>query len=76
MLFNLKKALDNKGISFRAYAAILGISEKSAWNKVNEETALTYPEAVLTKKEIFPEYDYEYLFASDGKVRVADEKGA
>lgn len=65
MLKNLKNAMDKKGISFRAYAAVLGISEKSAWNKVYEETALTYPEARTTKKELFPEYDYDYLFASD-----------
>ena len=65
MLKNLKRALGEKGISMKAYAAILGISEKSAWNKVNEETALTYPEARTTKKELFPEYEYDYLFASD-----------
>ncbi len=29
MLANLKKALDMKGISVRAYAAVLGISEKN-----------------------------------------------
>lgn len=68
MLGNLKRALDNKGVSLRAYAAVLGISEKSAWNKVNEETVLTYPEAIKTKKELFPEYDLEYLFASDVNV--------
>ncbi len=66
MLANLKKVLDGKGISLRAYAAVLGVSEKSVWNKINEETVLTYPEAVKTKKELFPEYDPDYLFASDG----------
>lgn len=65
MLVNLKKALDAKGISLKVYAAVLGISEKSAWNKVNEETVITYPEAKTTKKELFPEYDFDYLFASD-----------
>ena len=65
MLANLKKALDMKGISIKAYAAVLGISEKTAWNKVNEETVITYPEARTTKKELFPEYDLEYLFTSD-----------
>ena len=65
MLANLKKALDTKGISVKAYAAVIGVSEKTAWNKVNEETVITYPEATTTKAELFPEYDFDYLFASD-----------
>lgn len=75
MLKNLKRALDDKCISLRAFAAVLGISEKSAWNKINEETVFTYPEATKTANELFPEYNTSYLFASDGNVR-ADEKGA
>lgn len=74
MLANLKRALNEKKISIKAYASILGISEKTAWNKVNENTALTFQEAVLTKKELFPEYDYEYLFASDGKTEIIKER--
>lgn len=66
MLANLKNSLDGKGITVKAYAAVLGVSERSAWNKINGETALTYPEAIRTKKELFPEYDIEYLFTSDG----------
>ena len=69
MLKNLKKALDDKNISLTAYASVLGISQKSAWNKVYEETPVTYPEAKKTKTELFPEYDFEYLFASDGNTR-------
>lgn len=69
LLKNLKKALDNKNISLAAYAAVLGISQKSAWNKINEETPVTYPEARKTKDELFPEYDLEYLLASDGNAR-------
>lgn len=69
MLTNLKKALESKNISMKAYAAFLGISEKSVWNKVNEETYLTYPEAVMTSKDLFPEYAMDYLFASDGSTR-------
>lgn len=67
MLANLKRALDNKNISIRAYASILGISEKSARNKINEETAFTYLEVRKTKQEIFTEYDIDFLFASDGE---------
>ena len=64
MLVNLKKVLDSKGISLRAYAAVLGVTEKTAWNKVYGKTDFTYAEAVKTKTELFPEYDLEYLFAS------------
>lgn len=65
MLKNLKKALDNKGISLRAFAVILNVSEKTVWNKINEETPFTYPEVAKTMKEIFPEYSITYLFASE-----------
>lgn len=65
VLANLKKALDMKGISVKAYAAVLGVSEKTAWNKMNEDTVITYPEAKTTKTELFPEYEFDYLFASD-----------
>lgn len=64
MLSNLKKALDSKNITIRAYAKILGVDERTVQNKIRERTPFTYPEAVTTKKELFPEYDLEYLFAS------------
>ncbi len=65
LIGNLKIALDGKRITVKAYAAVLGVSEKTVWNKINEETDFTFPEAQKTKKELFPEYDLEYLFASD-----------
>lgn len=34
MLSNLKKALDAKDITIKAYAAVLGVSEKTVWNKI------------------------------------------
>lgn len=64
MLTALRKALDDKGITLRAYASVLGISEKTLWNKINEETAFTYPEVRRTKRDVLPEYDSEYLFSS------------
>ena len=68
MLTNLKRALENKGISVKAYAALLGVSEKTVWNKINEETDFSFPEAKKTKTELFPEYDIAYLFKSDKKI--------
>lgn len=66
MLRNLKRALDEKNISLRAFSAFLGLSEKSVWNKINEKTCFSYPEAAKVSKELFPEYNTDYLFASDG----------
>lgn len=40
---NLKRALNEKKIS------IMGISEKTAWNKVNESTALTFVRQIASK---------------------------
>ncbi len=62
MLANLKKALETKGITVRAYAAVLGVSEKTAQNKIAGRTPITYPEARITKRNLLPEYDSDYLF--------------
>jgi plasmid maintenance system antidote protein VapI len=65
MLNNLKKVLDAKGITVRAYAKVLGVDERTIQNKIRGRTPFTYQEAVATKKELFPEYDLEYLFKAD-----------
>ena len=65
MLIHLKKALDDKGITIRAFAKVLGVDERTIQNKIKGKTPFTYPEAVLSKKELFPEYDLEYLFKEE-----------
>ena len=70
MLLNLKKALNDKNISLKALGSFLGISEKAAYNKINESSAFTYPEARSIKKELLPEYDMDYLFAPNGEGEV------
>ena len=65
MLNNLKKALDAKGITVRDYAKFLCVDERTIQNKIRGRTPFTYQEAVATKKELFPEYDLEYLFKAD-----------
>ena len=42
VLKNLKVALEQKGIAVRALAGIMGVSERTAWNKINEDTDITY----------------------------------
>lgn len=65
VLKNLKVALEQKGIAVRALAGIMGVSERTAWNKINEDTDITYREAKKISEELFPEYKLEYLFDSD-----------
>ena len=62
---NLKSRLEQKGVSMKAYAEFLGISEKSVQNKIRGRTSFTYPEARRTKSILFPEYELEYLFADN-----------
>ena len=65
MLNNLKKALDDKGITIRAFAKVLDVDERTIQNKLKGKTPFTYPEVVIAKKELFPEYDMEYLFRDE-----------
>ena len=62
MLENLMKAMNNKHISTLALAAVIGTTEKTAYNKINGLTDFTLPEAIAVKTELFPEYDMFYLF--------------
>lgn len=65
MFYNLKKALSTKNISIKAFAAVIGVCEKTAYNKINGEVEFTLSEAMTTKKELLPEYDFDYLFDSE-----------
>lgn len=73
MLQNLKRALDTKGITLTAYASVLGVSQKTLWNKINEETPFTYPEVKTTLCELLPEYNSDYLFESDKSKKEVKE---
>lgn len=68
MLLNLKTKLKEKGISVKALADVVGVSEKTAWNKINGETDFIFQEAMIVANELFPEYKVEYLFAKFEKV--------
>ena len=61
----VKKALTDKSISIRALAALLGTSEKTAWNKVNSECEFSISEALTVKRELLPEYEMDYLFSDE-----------
>lgn len=65
MLNNLKTELRKKGISIKLYAEFLGVSEKTAQNKINGITDFSYPEFKKTCVMLFPEYNPDYLFATE-----------
>lgn len=61
MFDNLRMALQQKGISLKQYAEILGIGEKTVQNKLTGRTEFTYPEFRKTCTLLF-EYNADYLF--------------
>lgn len=68
MLINLRKEMLGNRRTIRDLAQLLEISEQSASNKLSEVTDFTFPEAEKIKRIMFPQFTYEYLFASDSTV--------
>lgn len=62
-MLNIKVALENKNISTKALAAFLGVSEKTAYNKLMGITEFTYSEAERITEHLLPEYNTRYLFS-------------
>ena len=79
MYKNLVEILKRKGITNKAYADYLGITEKTVWNKLQGKTEFTLGEALKTCA-LMPEYKMEYLIKLQGapifvgKVYVIDDK--
>lgn len=63
-MLRLKRVLDSKGIPYEQYAALLGMSKKSLYNKTVGNTEFTYGES-LKLKALFPEYDIGYLLTEE-----------
>lgn len=62
MKAHLKTALDNKRISNKVVCELLGISEKTLYNKMTGSTDFTVEEALLIVRNLLPEYTFEFLF--------------
>lgn len=63
-MLNIKNAMQKRNMTYPAFASLLGISEKTAKNKVAGRSEFTYGEARKVKI-IFPEYDLDYLMADE-----------
>ena len=75
MYKNLQNLLKLKGISYKSYASILGVTEKTIQNKLEGKTEFTLSEVNKTLKCIFPEYSMEYLFNPSLEDSVEDKQG-
>ena len=73
MYSNLKSILYRKNIAIKQYAEFLGVSEKTAQNKLQGITEFTYPEFKRTCTLLLPEYNADYLFEAERE--MASETG-
>lgn len=64
MLYNLSQVMQSKGMSRNDLAHLLGTSRKTIDNKIEEVTEFTKTE-IFKIKLLFPQYTFEYLFATD-----------
>lgn len=67
MYKNLVEILKRKGITIKTYAELLGVSEKTAQNKIYVRTEFTLGEALKTCA-LMPEYKMDYIFAVEEQV--------
>lgn len=67
MFRNLITILKKENISIKAFADFLGVSEKTAHNKLSERTAFTYPETQRIRLYLLPQYNPDYLFTTEDK---------
>lgn len=63
-MLNIKHVLASKSISTKAFAEFLGVSEKTAYNKLMGITDFTYPEAEKIMEIMLPEYNARFLFSN------------
>lgn len=73
MFKNLRQALAEKGMTMKAFAEFLGVTEKTLQNKMNGITEFTYDEVERTSRFLFPQYKIGYLFARTKELCEAEE---
>lgn len=66
-MLQIKTAMSKRNMTYSGLASLLGISEKTAKNKVAGRSEFTYGEARKVKA-IFPEYDLDYLMSAESEI--------
>lgn len=64
MFGNLCAALQQRGMTVKQYAMVLGIGEAAVQDKLTGKTDFIYEEVVKTRT-LLPEYSADYLFAEN-----------
>lgn len=59
-MLRLKRALDARGMTIKGSAELLGISEKTLYNKIVGTSEFTYGE-VKKLRAMLPEYNVDFL---------------
>jgi len=70
MALKLKNILESKKIPLKDYAALIGISEKTLYNKLSGATEFSYGE-FQKLKTLLPEYNIDYLLMEDDQNRAS-----
>lgn len=63
-MLRLKRVLEAKGMTVKGSAELLGISEKTLYNKITGATEFTYGE-VKKLRVILPEYNLDFLLTDE-----------
>ncbi len=71
MYKNLIEILRKKGITNKAYAEFLGVTEKTVWSKLNGKSEFTLGEALKTCSVICPEYKMDFVFKAETETEAA-----
>lgn len=62
-MLNIRQALIDKGVSTLTVAKLLGVTEKTAYNKIMGKTDFNFNEAIRLADNVFPEYSLRYLYS-------------
>lgn len=71
MYRNLKAEIARKSVSRKQLAAVIGCSEGTFSQKINERSSFSIPEAVAIKQYLGVDCSLEELFASDAITQTA-----
>ena len=63
---NLEALIIERNINFSTLGKAIGVTEKTARNKVHRVTHFTLPEAKTVKDVFFPDKSLEYIFKGYG----------